>query len=899
MSPAVRILIAEDSPTQARLLRRTLEQHGFEVAVACNGRVALQLAPQFLPALIISDVVMPEMTGYDLARSIKADGALGHIPIILLTTMSGPEDVIRGLECGADNFMLKPYGEAELLRRVQSVLMTSELRIAEDSAAGVEIDFNGEKHLITASRPQILDLLLSTYEAAIQRNRQLQKTQAELQWSNAKLNDVTSELEDRVKDRTSELERTHNALSESEERYRKVVEITPTPIILRRGTEIVLTNPAAQRFFGAAENQELTGKSYGELIHPDELEIARDRMRVTDDVQSSTAITVRKYVGVDGRIVYGETSGAPFRYKDEVLGIVTIHDVTKRKAAEEQIQKLNEDLEKRVRERTAQLETANTALEAARKAADSANSAKSSFLAVMSHEIRTPLNGVLGMVELLSLTPLDTEQRSTLDVVRTSGKALQRIIDDILDFSKIEAGKLELSPIPVSISDIVSGACSLYRGSASNKGLATHCHIDPSISSALIVDPLRLGQILNNFIANAIKFTSQGSVEVDAALVARGLATETICISVRDSGVGMSAETQARLFQPFAQATPDTARNHGGTGLGLAICKRIADMMGGTITVTSESGKGSMMSLTVSLPLGDPAAVVPRAGRSPFSASALAQNARAAPTTQQAEDEGTLILVVDDHSTNRKLICRQINVLGYAAEVAESAADALALWRSRRFAAVITDCNMPDMDGYELTRVIRALESQHGTSRVPIIACTANALAGESEVCFAAGMDDYLPKPIGLADLSRKLSRWVPLPPSEGNDGTTAAGADPDRPSVPEDADSPVDARVLQILSQGTSMAAHEIMLDFGRASTKDAVVLREAIAAGDLKKIARAAHRMSGAGQMVGAYSLASLCQRLEGAARASDMIVIQSSLQALDHELWRLARYIGSMAR
>ncbi|HVT02069.1 MAG TPA: response regulator [Thermoanaerobaculia bacterium] len=219
-----RILIAEDSPTQAQRLRHILEQHGYEVGVAGNGRLALEMAPRFRPAMIISDVVMPEMDGYELSRRVKAEGDLRNIPVILVTTMSDPQDVIRGLECGADNFVLKPYDEGYLLDRVRYVLANRQLRREEEVVIGVEIYFNGQRHFITADRLQILNLLLSTYDAAIQRNKELNRSQEELERTNLKLNTLTSELEDRVKQRTMELERSNQALSESEARLRRLNE---------------------------------------------------------------------------------------------------------------------------------------------------------------------------------------------------------------------------------------------------------------------------------------------------------------------------------------------------------------------------------------------------------------------------------------------------------------------------------------------------------------------------------------------------------------------------------------------------------------------------------------------------------------------------------------------------
>ncbi|MGH8482754.1 MAG: ATP-binding protein, partial [Nevskiaceae bacterium] len=624
-------------------------------------------------------------------------------------------------------------------------------------------------------------------------------------------------------------------------------------------------NPAFSETLGWSL-EELTGRPFIEFVHPDDV-VPTQREFERQVREGRTVLHFEnRYRHKDGswRVLSWRSSPQP-----DGLLYATARDVT------EQVRISNE-------------------LVRAKEDADAASRAKSTFLATMSHEIRTPLNGVLGMLELLSLTDLDADQHKTVEVVRQSGDSLKRIIDDILEFSKIEAGRLDIRPEPASIADVVGAVRNVYASVASSKGLLLEHSVDPRISPALVVDALRLQQILNNFVSNALKFTSAGKVTLAARHVDRAGGIERVRFTVTDTGIGIAAERQQALFQPFTQADGETTRRYGGTGLGLTISRRLADLMGGTIEMESAPGKGTRMELLLPMPIGNPADL-PSPLRVPGTRTPpLAHRTRKAPSREQASAEGTLILLADDHATNRELLARQLGVLGYATDSAEDGAQALALWQAGRYGLVLADCNMPVMDGYELSRRIRGIEREQGLARAPIIACTANALRGEAENCIAAGMDGYLAKPVQLVELQKKIGAWLPLPGASGR--TLEGGIVPEAPG-PEGSRAVFDRSVLSVISGGDAAMEREILGDFRRINDADATGLRQGVENDDLDAVARAAHRIKGASRMVGAAGLATACERLEQAARAGDWDALRAGLGALDDALDRVNAVIGTL--
>jgi PAS domain S-box-containing protein len=513
-----------------------------------------------------------------------------------------------------------------------------------------------------------------------------------------------------------------------------------------------------------------------------------------------------------------------------------------------------------------------------------ASDMKSVFLATMSHELRTPLNGMLGMLELLSLSRLSGEQRETLEIARDSGRGLVRIIDDVLDHAKIEAGKLEIRLEPVSVALLLRRVLSSYRGLASAKNIVITQRMDPNISPSVMADPLRILQILDNLVSNALKFTAEGSVEVRADLLGRAGNTDIVCLSVKDTGIGIEPEAQGRLFQPFEQAGTATARVYGGTGLGLSISRRLAEMMGGTIQLESAPGSGTTMSLTLTLPIDD-AQLTECESNAAFSVMPLAAAA--------ALGTGPLVLAVDDHPTNRQLLACQIEALGLRVRTAVDGREALALWQAGGITIVVTDCNMPVMDGYALSRAIRELEAAQGMPRTPIVAWTATVLPDAISLCYAADMDDILTKPAELSALSKVLSKWLPSTMAEIPGSEEVAGTGSQVPA----------AEIFSLAGLGriasTAAERTEIVQHFITHNESDRCALRAAQTIMDLPACARIAHRMQGSSRMVGAHELAAACEGLERAAREGNPRDLQKANKVVDGALQRLGARLADATR
>jgi len=714
---------------------------------------------------------------------------------------------------------------------------------------------------------QMAEALCAKWELLRRGRRHLEELEARVAERTQNLSQANQELRDQIAER----KQAEAALRESELRFRQLAENISEVFWVSSPTceELFYVSPAYEQIWGWSRHTiyEDPKQWFNNILEEDRPPVAQALLELSQGTNYDLEYRIRHQ---NGSIRWIRDRRFAIRGEDKqvVRTCGVAEDITQRKNLETEMAK-------------------------ARDAALAAARMKSEFLANMSHEIRTPMNGVIGMTGLLLETELDLRQRDYAETICSSAHSLLSILNDILDFSKIEAGKLEFENLEFVLDEVIDGTLGVLVPEARAKGLELRSEIDPKVCTGLCGDPGRLRQVLTNLLNNAVKFTEQGEVVLrifsqeeppSGVSSIEGISDNktTLRFEVKDTGIGLSEDARGRIFEAFNQADQSTTRRYGGTGLGLTISRQLVKMMQGEIGVESQPGKGSIFWFTARFekhaggkatpaklkPL--PTKRVPLADNNAIDCQIPKAKNHLSSKAPPHPIHDARILVAEDNKVNQHVMLLLLEDLGYTADMVANGKEALAALKHHSYDIILMDCQMPEMDGYEASRTIR-----REFDRPPrIIAMTAHALRGDREKCLAAGMDDYLSKPIIAKELEAALKRWAPT----------------------RSTNAPVDLQRLRDVcgdAPGTMRRLVQLYLEQGAELLP---AMETAIRNNDAKDLSSIAHRFRGASLSCGSNSIVPFLSELEQLGNSGDLTVASLAYEKASSEFDRIRSFLES---
>ncbi|HYX31473.1 MAG TPA: response regulator [Oligoflexus sp.] len=815
MSSEQKILVVEDSETQALALAYALENEGIQVTIAADSDKAFQALMDSRFDAVIIDYHLPGMRGDELCRRIRQNISTRSLPIVMLTAVNTSE--VSSIDSGADIYLSKPIDTEILVMRLNALYLKGERLPKEGRLEGIAL--RQAKILAVDDSPTYLAYLVNLLTDEGYQVFQAGSGQEALDLLKNEIFDgIVLDLVMPGMDGIEVCKWITHYQSHAAD---------PIVMLLLTANE----NKDEMTRGLAAGADDFVGKS-------SDLAVLKARIR---------ALIRRKFLQDENKRITEELKNKELE--------------TLRARAKQEVAEARASLVEKLELTAKELRISNDELVKAREVAFKASDAKSQFLANMSHEIRTPINGVIGMTTLLEDTRLDTQQADYVENIKRSAEALLTVINDILDFSKVEAGKLELEIVEFDLDQLIMDVGKTLDFSITKKGLRLIISKPDSLTTLFGGDPGRLRQILLNLLSNAIKFTMTGGIQLRIGIEEENDLTTVFKFEVEDSGIGIPQSAIGRMFMPFSQADATTTRKFGGTGLGLSICKRLVELMHGQINVSSIEGKGSVFWFTI-----------------PLQKSISKRNTKSevlAPLTRGLTGR---ILVAEDNFINQKVALGMLERMGHKAVAVANGVEALNSLREMHFDLILMDCQMPEMDGYETTSIIRRGHTINSPS-IPIIAMTANAILGDKERCLASGMDDYISKPVRIDKLALAIGKW--LKPPVLSDISAKVRIDSANEMTALD-----DAKfhLLEKVGVGASRGlVSELVSNFIATTPQALNSMHDAIKAGKLQDLVSIAQALKSSSARLGAIKFSKICAGLENTHSLENTAVAHDLLEEL----------------